>query len=156
MAVLRSQGTHLYFIDPATGEVMQVGCPTSIDGISAPIEQVETTCLDDQARTYIPGLKAPGPASFTLQFDPQDPSHIRLNELYNTNTTVQWALGLSDGTSAPSADSAGEFLLPPDRSWLLFEGYVSDFPFTIALNTTVQSTLSVQVSGERVVVPRSA
>lgn len=155
MPVLRSQGTDLYFIDPATNEVVLVGCPTSIEGISAPIEQVEVTCLGDQARAYIPGLKTPGPATFTLQFDPADPSHIRLNELYNANSTVNWALGFSDGTEDPTADSAGEFLLPTTRSFLTFEGYVADFPFSIALNTVVTSTLSVQISGDRIVTPKT-
>lgn len=151
MAVIRSQGTDLYFINPLTNEAVLVGCPTSIEGVSAPVDQVEVSCLGDQARKYIKGMKTPGQASFGLQFDPTDPSHILLNDLYNSDESenIEWAIGLSDGTAAPTVDTAGEWLLPTTRTFITFEGYVADYPFTIGLNTVVTSTVSVQISGDR-------
>ncbi|MNG25123.1 hypothetical protein D3C84_1099330 [compost metagenome] len=87
-------------------------------------------------------------------------NHIRLHQLKTAGITLQWAIGFSDGTAAPTTatDSAGddEFVLPPTRSWLTFEGYMNSYPFTFALNTMVTSTVGIQVSGEPILVPKSS
>ena len=145
MAV-KTQGTELYFLDPDTGTATEVGCVTTITGLTAARDQIETTCLNSAARTYEAGMAAPGAASFTINADPRIASHVRLHELYATGTKVDWALGWSDGTDAPTVDTNGTFNLPTTRSWISFNGYVSDFPFDFALNTVVTSNLSVQVS----------
>lgn len=160
MAAVKTQGTDLYAIDPADGSLIDVGCITSISGIDTSIEQVETTCLNDAARSYIAGLGTPGTATFGIQTDPQDPNHIRLLELKNAGTTLEWAIGWSDGTDAPTVgtDSSGddEFVLPTTRSWLIFEGYMNSFPFEFALNAVVASNVGIQVSGDPVLVPKSS
>ena len=157
---IRSQGTDLFAIDPADGSLIDVGCITSLDGIDTAIDQIETTCLNDLSRTYEAGLATPGAATFGLQFDPSDPAHIRLHQLKTAGTTLQWAVGFSDGTVPPTTavDSSGddEFVLPPTRSWLTFEGYMNSYPFTFGLNTMVTSTVGIQVSGEPVLVPKSS
>lgn len=157
---IKSQGTDLFTIDPDTGALLDVGCITSIDGIDTAIDQIETTCLNDLSRTYEAGLATPGAATFGLQFDPADVNHIRLHQLKTSGVTLQWAIGFSDGTAAPTTatDSAGddEFVLPPTRSWLTFEGYMNSYPFTFALNTMVTSTVGIQVSGEPILVPKSS
>ena len=157
---LKSQGSDLFTIDPDTGALLDVGCITSIDGIDTAIDQIETTCLNDLARTYEAGLATPGAATFGLMFDPADVNHIRLHQLKSAGVTLQWAIGLSDGTAQPTTgtDSAGddEFVLPPTRSWITFEGYMNSFPFTFALNTMVTSTVGIQVSGDPVLVPKSS
>jgi len=157
---LKSQGSDLFTIDPDTGELLDVGCITSIDGIDTAIDQIETTCLNDLARTYEAGLATPGAATFGLMFDPADVNHIRLHQLKTAGVTLQWAIGLSDGTAQPTTGtgSAGddEFVLPPTRSWITFEGYMNSFPFTFALNTMVTSTVGIQVSGDPVLVPKSS
>lgn len=142
----KTQGTELYFIDPDGFVVTKVGCITAMSGLSAGRDQIETTCLDDTARTYESGMATPAAAQFTIQFDPSDSSHVRLHELYVSGTTLDWALGWSDGTAAPTSDSTA-FDAPATRSWLLFEGYVSDLPFDFGLNAVVQSQVSIQVSG---------
>ena len=153
MAV-KTQGTELYFLDPDTDAVVEVGCVTTITGLTAARDQIETTCLDSNARTYEAGMATPGAASFTINADPNDPSHVRLHELYVAGTKVDWALGWSDGTAAPTVDSNG-LVLPATRSWINFNGYVSDFPFDFALNAVVTSNLSVQVSDFPVWTPKA-
>lgn len=157
---IKSQGTDLYTIDPATGALLDVGCITSLDGIDTAIDQIETTCLNDITRTYEAGLSTPGAATFGLQFDPSEANHIRLHQLKTAGTQLKWAIGFSDGTVAPTTgtDSSGdnEFVLPPTRSWLVFDGYMNSFPFTFGLNTMVTSTVGIQVSGEPVLIPKSS
>ena len=157
---IKSQGTDLFAIDPADGSLIDVGCITSLDGIDTAIDQIETTCLNDLTRTYEAGLATPGAATFGLMFDPSDPNHIRLHQLKTAGTTIQWAIGFSDGTVAPTTavDSSGDdiFVFPPTRSWLAFEGYMNSYPFTFGLNTMVTSTVGIQVSGEPVIIPKSS
>jgi tail tube protein len=102
--------------------------------------------MNSNARTYEAGLATPGTASFTINFDPDDSSHTRLHELYVAGTKVDWALGWSDGTVAPVPDTAGFNTAAVARSFIYFNGYVSDLPFDFALNTVVTSNVSVQVS----------
>lgn len=157
---IKTQGTNLYTIDPDDGSVIEVGCVTSIDGIDVTVEQVETTCLNSLERTYVAGLGTPGTATFGINFDTEDASHVRLLELKNAGTDLQWAIGWSqDPDTAPSSvqDSAGEWVfaepLPTSRGWLLFEGFMNSFPFSFAQNAVVTSTVGIQVSGGIRVIP---
>lgn len=151
----KTQGTVLYFIDPADDSVVAVQCATAISGITAARDQIETTCLEGQSRTYEPGLPTPGQASVGINADPSNASHVRLHELFVSGETFPFAVGWSDGNSVPTADSNGEFVLPTDRSWIEFDGYVADFPFDFALNAVVASTVSIQLADFPVLVPKS-
>lgn len=154
MAV-KTQGTDLYVIDPDDNSLIVVGCVTSVDGIDTTIEQIETTCLNAQARTYVGGLATPGTATFGINVDPSDASHVRLHQLKIAGTDLKWALGWSDGTDAPTVDTAGDFNLPTTRSWLIFDGFMNSFPFSFAQNSVVQSTVGIQVSGEPTLIPKA-
>lgn len=162
MAV-KTQGTDLYVIDPDTDAVLDVGCVTSIDGIDSARDQIETTCLNSGDREYEAGLGTPGTATFGINVDPSNPVHIRLYELKQRGDVLKWALGWGDGPRQPDGtinlpptgvDSAGDFILPTGRSWLRFDGYMSSFPFTFALNSVVQSNVGVQISGPQVLIPK--
>jgi hypothetical protein len=148
----KTQGTDLYAIDPADDSLLVVGCVTSIDGIDTALDQIETTCLSDTTRTYESGLATPGAATFGINTDPSDPSHVRLHQLKVAGTVLKWAIGWSDSTVPPTIDSAGDFELPDSRSWLTFNGYMSGFPFSFAQNTVVQSNVAIQISGEPVLI----
>lgn len=155
-----TQGTQLYFIDPDTDTVQVVGCATSLNGGGNPADQIETTCLESFDREYVPGLRTPGTATFGINTDPENPSHILLDDLSqrNPSPTMHWAIGWSDGTSAPATivDSDGDTVFDPpdDRSWILFDGYISDFPFDFQLNTVVTSEISIQRTGGRQLLPK--
>lgn len=162
MAV-KTIGTELFFVDPADDTIVKVGCVTSISGMTAARDQIETTCLDSPARTYEAGMATPGQATFGVNFDPSDPSHVRLHELYVAGTTLEWALGWGDFIPGPPAagpaptgvDSGGAFIVPTTRSWLEFNGYLTDVPFDFALNSVVASTIAVQVSDFPTLTPKA-
>lgn len=127
--------------------MLTVGCTTSISGISAARDQIETTCLESDARTYEPGMVTPGTATFGINVDPADASHVRLHQLFVAGTQLNWAIGFGDGTAVPTVDTAGEFILPTSRTWIDFDGYISDYPFDFQLSAVVASTISIQMSG---------
>lgn len=150
---IKTQGTDLYAIDPADDSLIVVGCITSIDGIDTTIEQIETTCLGAQAREYLAGLATPGTASFGINMDTTDASHVRLHQIKVSGATVKWAVGWSESDDEPTVDSSGEFDLPTTRSFITFDGFMNSFPFSFAQNSVVQSTVGIQVSGDPLLVP---
>jgi len=153
---MKAQGSQLYTIDPLDNSLLIIDCVISIDGIDTAIDQIETTCLEDTTRTYDAGLATPGTATFVINSDPREPSHLRLHELKTAGTVLTWALGWSDGTGIPpDIDSSGDFATTATRSWLLFDGYMNAFPFSFAQNTMVNSTVGIQVSGEPVWIPKT-
>ena len=151
MAALNVQGSNLYFAVPSgsnAGEIVEVGCVTTLDGLTAFRDQLDVTCISDEARRFEAGLLTPGAATFTILFNLSDESHALLHDLYRAGTTLQWALGLADNPDvAPTAlDSAGDIALPANRSYITFEGYVSDFPWSFATGQKVTNNISIQVS----------
>lgn len=152
MSVL-TQGTQIYFIDPefdsSGAGVREVECATTFSPGGNPADQIEDTCLSATTRSYKPGLRTPGQATLGLNADPENESHVRLHELSETDPspTLKWAVGWADGTAVPTLDSNGDFVLPTSRTWFIFEGYVSDFPFDFAANTVVTTQATIQRSG---------
>lgn len=146
---IKTQGTKLYTIDPDDESLIEVGCITSVDGIDTTNEQIETTCLADLARTYLAGLATPGQATFGINVDTSDATHIRIHQLKRAGTVLPWAVGWADGIGIdPTVDSGGTFDLPTTRSWIRFQGFMTTFPFSFAQNSVVQSTVGIQISGE--------
>lgn len=162
MAIL-SQGSQVFALvptdaDPAVFEVMAVACATAFTPGGNPADQIETTCLEENDRSYMPGLRTPAAASLTVNFDPSEPSHVRLFELsqMNPSPTIKWALGWSDGTASPTLAVGGDdFELPATRTWYTFEGYVADAPFDFAANSVVSSAMSIQRSGGAALIPKA-
>lgn len=157
MTILKSQGTSLYFVDPDTNELFEVGCPTDISGLDVTNEQIETTCLRDQRRQYVGGLGTPSTVTFTLQFDPTDPSHLRLKELHTSAEKVMWAIGSGVGGGdidlVPDVDTNGLISNPGGRVFWFFEGFIAGYSFAFALNTVVIASLTIQISGDVVLSP---
>lgn len=150
---LKVQGSQLWFNDPNNGAT-EVGCVTTINPGSSPRSQIDTTCITADARTFLAGIQEPGTATFGINFDPSDDSHVRLNELQNLGVNLDWALGFSDGTASATAESNGEFDLDEGRSWVLFNGYISDLSLDFAVNEVIRSVVTIQVSGSRELFPK--
>lgn len=165
MSVL-TQGTQVYALvpteaDPSIFEVLNVECPTEFDPGTATADQIEDTCLDEtDSRTYKRGLRSPSEATLTINADPRNASHVRLFELsQGDNQNIKWAIGWADGKDiAPTAvqDSNGDydFNLPTGRTWYVFEGYISDFPFSFEVNSVVSSAITIQRSGPALWIPK--
>lgn len=113
MSIL-SQGTQIYaLVPPLSGigpkTVLAIECATAFSPGGSPADQIEDTCLEDTSRSYKKGLRTPGQASLTVNADPNNESHIRLHQLSEAegDTTIQWAVGWSDGKAAPTVAPGG-------------------------------------------------
>lgn len=163
LGAIKTQGTSLFVLDPENDTVLDVGCVTALDGVDSTRDQIETTCLNSGDREYEAGLGTPGTATFTINIDPSNPVHIRLYELKQSGETLKWAIGWGDGPKQPDGTinlpptgvgTDGDFILPTGRSWLLFSGFLSSFPFSFALNSVVTSNVGIQISGSQILVPK--
>ncbi|RMM02748.1 hypothetical protein ALQ39_02597 [Pseudomonas amygdali pv. eriobotryae] len=155
MAIL-TQGTQMYALvpsaaDPTKLEVVEVECVTAFSPGGNPADQIEVTCLSDKVRRYMRGLRTPGQATFSVDADPKNASHVRLYQLSENDAveSTSWVVGWADGFGIkPTVNAAGDdFELPDARTWFLFDGYVSDFPFDFAGNTVVKTAATIQRSG---------
>ncbi|MBB3806415.1 phage tail tube protein [Xanthomonas cannabis] len=151
--VVKTQGTHLFFVDPdAAGgpAITKFACPTGASGLGGAADQIEDTCLDATTdRTYQRGLGNPGQVSMPFNYIPSNASHDALFALKDSGKVVDWYIGLSDGTAAPTL-SVDDALVPPlatARSGFQFKGYVADVNIDIATNEIVRGTVTVQRSG---------
>ncbi|WP_238085240.1 phage tail tube protein [Pseudescherichia vulneris] len=150
-----TQGTQLYVF--ADGAVSEVECITALSPGGNPADQIDDTCLSDRSsRKYKKGLRTPGAATVTLNADPANPSHLMLHRMAESDSQedVTWVVGWADGESAPTvgsgAGSVDGLQLPEDRTWFVFKGQVTDFPFDFAANTVVATSASIQRSGPAV------
>ncbi|HIE6690258.1 TPA: phage tail tube protein [Klebsiella pneumoniae] len=129
----------------------EIECITNFNPGANPADQIEDTCLSERnSRTYKKGLRTPGQASVTINADPVNDSHYLMWQLAELDEyqdeLIHWAIGWSDGESVPTV-SAGEMVLPTDRTWYTFRAYVSDFPFDFQGNTVVSTAATMQRSG---------
>ena len=67
---------------------------------------------------------------------------------YTSAPTVALTGSGAGGAATATVAAAAEFSVPTTRTWNVFDGYVSGFPFNFALNSVVQSAVSIQRSGE--------
>lgn len=100
---IKAQKTGLWFQNKTTGVIIKLQCAKSISGLSGARDQSETTCLDEDVRTYESGLVTPGTASVAIDPDPTYTGHKELQALHVSGEKVNWILGWSDGTSSPTA-----------------------------------------------------
>ncbi|WP_041522987.1 phage tail tube protein [Gilvimarinus agarilyticus] len=154
-----SKGTHLFFIDPDDDSTVKVHKPKNIDGIDAPLTDIDITGLDDEGFEYEGGMAQPGDVSLTIDLDPDIPSHYRMYELMTQSPrpVLQWAVGWSDGTEEPSGTHADGFdftTAVTGRAYSLFRGHVKSMPQSFTINAMVGGTVAVKMSGSPVLMKK--
>lgn len=156
---IKTQTTQLYIINPTqTPAVLEVGQVTDIEGIDAPISAVESTTLASDHRTYTPGIAEPASASFSVLFDPADDAQATLHSLRNAGTQLHWAVGFSDGEAPPAIVTDGDTFdnTAIARSFVYFDGFMTSFDFSAAINGVVASKVGVQLTNRPSLVVASA
>lgn len=132
-------------------EVVKLGCPKGVTGLGGAKSQLDETCLDSEEMEFGPGMASPGAITVQLDFDPAKTSHRDLIEMDENDTKTTWIVALSDGATSiiPTVDTSGTVTFPSGRTFVEFEGYLADVPLDLAVNTNVQSAVSVQRSGAK-------
>lgn len=148
---MKTKGTQMYvrIINTSGGyEIVKIECPTGITGLGGAAAQVDDTCLDDEEMSYSAGMPNPGQVQMPINFDPSLESHRLLRSLYNSQDTVLWIVGDSDGKNIPpTVSGGGTVTYPTTRTYHSFFGYVADAPLDFAINANVKSNISIQRSG---------
>lgn len=153
---IKSQGTEVWFYDPenASDGPVKLGCVTNIDGLGGAKSQINTSCFSDVDDTFVGGRGQPGQVTISLNYSEEDADdyHAKLEALRDAGGNAAFAIGFSNGTSAPTANDdsptpTGELEFATTRSGRTFVGYIADIPFTIADNDIVRTQLVIQRSG---------
>ncbi len=147
---VKTQGTQLYTVDPADNTLIKILCVINIDNISGSKSEIDITPLEEvDSKQSINGLEEPTDVPVTVNFDPTDPKHVRLFELYENNEKLPWYVGWSDGFDIdPTVDGVtGDVTLPATRTWINFNGEIKTFPFNFGANTVVQTPIAIKRSG---------
>lgn len=158
MAKILPQGTQLYCLAPkasGTGfDLLKIPCVVSIDVGEDSRDEHEDTCLEEtESHTFLPGLNNPGTTTFSVRIDPASTVHMRLNQLNDTQTRFQWAMGWSDGVDVDPTDNVGTpgtFTLPAERTWCTWVGHVAGFNFSgfEVAGDPIQGTVSIKRSSK--------
>lgn len=146
--VIETKGTRLFFSGPASSpaEILKVACPTGINGLGGPGNQIDTTCLDSEEMEFRRGMRNPGPLNVPVNFIPQSESHQALINLADNGETVDWMIVLSDQAGSPVTVTNG-LLVSPGATTARFQGYLADLNIDVATNEIVRATLTIQRSG---------
>jgi hypothetical protein len=142
-----TQGTELFYQSSPT-VMTAVDQITGITGTGGARSTIDVTNLKSTELESAPGLGAPGAVSVPLNFDASNLSHQALFDLYTSGAKVTWIIGLSDGT-APPTSASGTITYPTTRTYISFTGFITDFPVDAALNSKLETTMTVQRSGPR-------
>lgn len=157
---VQTKGTEMWVrLNDSNGyHLLKIDCPTGITGLGGSKPQIDVTCLDDLAMRYIGGMAQPGTATVNINFDPSDDSHLALWDSFNSeeSETLTFVIGLGDGTADPTVNSGtGVITYPSTRTFINTDGYVSNFPVDIALNSVVKSAMQIQLSGQATIHPKA-
>lgn len=156
VGTVKTQGTELFFVDSEnpTTDIVKMACPTGIQGLGGPRDQIETTCLDTTGdKEFVAGLGNPGQVTVPFNLIPREGSHQQLFALKEAGTTLHWIECLSESQTDPTLDSDGAFVPPDDRSSFMFDGFIADVNIDAATNEIVRGTLIIQRSGSVVFTP---
>jgi predicted secreted protein len=105
-------------------EVRTIGGP---DG-SAPT--IDVTDLDSTAREYILGLKDEGQIQLGFMYRPANSVHQTLRNAFSNRTLMQFQIDFTD-----------------DATRWEFDGYVTGFPISAAVDTVVEGTITIKITG---------
>lgn len=143
----KTQGTELFYVkDDDT--IVKVNKVTGVTGTGGANDQIDDTDLDSTEKEYLAGLPNPAAVASAINFDPANSVHRDLYALWQSGEKVRWIAGLSDGTAPPTI-LAGVITYPATRSYFDFMGYIADFPIDAAVNSKLETAMTVQRSGPK-------
>ena len=117
--------------------VMVGGVRTMNDLMSGTAAEIDTTDLSSLAKEFEYGLVDNGSMTSEVFRDPNDPGQILLKNLRVSTARNRFRVTHVN----PLAGS-------PDRTSYVFDGFVTTFPLSIAVDDVIRSTLTIRLSGQ--------
>lgn len=90
-------------------------------------------------------------ATGTVVLDGDEVAGVTITDPGSGYTSAPTVTISGDGTGATATAALADdysFAWPTTRTWIEFEGYLANFPFSFQQNSSVQSAVTVQISGE--------
>lgn len=143
----KTQGTELFYVKDDT-TIVKVGKVTGVTGTGGANDPIEVTDLDSVEKEFIAGLPSPGAVATPLNFNAALQVHRDLYALWESKEIKKWIVGQSDGTAPPTI-AAGTITWPTTRTYADFNGFISDFPIDSAVNSKVETSMTIQRSGKK-------
>ena len=147
---LKTQGTEVFILDnTGTQEVVfKLSCPTGVTGLlSGSTDEIDTTCLDAQSRSFELGLSDQGELSVPFIFEPTDNGHRKLFDLVAAKKATEIMICCSEDDTVPTVNTSGSLVAPTGRTSFKFSGLIKNPPLDFAGNEVVRGTMAVRVSG---------
>lgn len=151
-----AQGFQLFLVDrltaPSTPVLREVGNITNLGEFGGVADDLDTTNLMSTAKEKIRGLIDNGEMSLQVNLNTVDQVHKLLWKLHKMTPAqgdprTQWIIAGSDGVALPTLDSNDSINPPGDRAWWSFDASVKSFRFPVSVNTIVNSTVALSISG---------
>ena len=108
-----------------------IGHITSINGPNVSVDAIETTDLDDVAKTFIANIYDAGEVSLELEYDPADSDHDVLIDDMLAGTARTFIVTFSDSGNATFSAS----------------GFITSFSPTAAVNDRLGCAVTIKASG---------
>jgi hypothetical protein len=145
VSVIKSQKSGLYYASAAT-TATQIVCPTGIEVSGGAADDVDATCLSDDTRQNVQGLKNSELVTVQFNIHSGETTHQALFDLKAAGTVKSWGIYGSEAVTAPTAVGS-EMQSVVDRSSMIFDGYVQDVSVSIAGNNIWKGTVVIRTSG---------
>lgn len=141
---IKTQKTGLYFA--LLDAIKKAGGITNFNGLGGQKGEIDATNMDSDAKEFFTGLEDSGTFTVGVNLDPKDDSQQAIFDLKDSGETVRWALGLSDGTAAPTI--ANDVLtLPSTRTYFAFDASVQQFTLSGDSDNIVKGQLTLRITG---------
>ena len=144
---MKSKGTNVYIIDPSDGTtVITLGCPTSLSDLGGKRSTEKTDCLDAGDATVELGSIEYNGSKIPLRLNTGNTSHKKVYDIFKSYGSDVWfAIGLSDGTAAPTVQTGAWATFSNTRTYIAFQGGVSEWGLSFDPSSPVNNDITVQV-----------
>lgn len=146
---LKAQGSQLYLlnVDESPDSVMKVGNVVTMPEVGGEGGDIETTDFDQLvSKTFLTGLLDPGTGALMVNFDKEDEAHSKIRDIRGGDL-YWWAVGWPDGYDIPPTASGGEFVLPPERTWDVFQASVRSARIAYQKDNLITMAVNLRLSG---------
>jgi Lambda phage tail tube protein, TTP len=138
---ISAQGAVMEVVDPVASPdtFVIIGNFRGATGIrSGTRTEIDVTDMQSTSKEYLLGLKDPGSMQINLLYDPMDAGQIILENLLNSSVAVPFRLSVPNPAVSPPFTT------------LTYNGFVSVFPFDVAVDAGLPGTVTVRVTGDYV------